>query len=424
MKILLCHTYYTQRGGEDRSFEEERELLRGAGHEVIEYVQHNDAMNAMGRVAAAATTVWNRRAAADVAELVRTRTPDVVHCTNTFPLLSPAVCRAAHRGGAAVVQALRNYRLLCAGSYLLRDDRPCEDCIGRSVPWPAVVHRCYRDSAAASAAVAAMQVVHRAAGTWRRHVDAFFTLTEFARGKFLAAGFPADRVHVKYNSVHPDPGVGDGAGGFFAFAGRLSPEKGVATLLKAWRLDATLPPLKVIGDGPLAPQVAAAAADDPRIEWLGHRTEADVHGIFGRAMGVIVPSVWYETFGRTIAEAFAGGTPVIASRLGAMAELVADGRTGWLFAPGDAANLARAVAACRDTEDGPRATLRVAARAEYERQFTPMSNYRRLLEIYELALATARANSPRRAIPPVDRRTPVACTSAPTADPRLTPAKT
>jgi glycosyltransferase involved in cell wall biosynthesis len=347
-----------------------------------------------------------------------------VHCTNTFPLLSPAVCRAAHRGGAAVVQALRNYRLLCAGSYLLRDDRPCEDCIGRAVPWPAVMHRCYRDSAAASAAVAAMQVVHRAAGTWRHHVDAFFTLTEFARGKFVAAGFPADRVHVKYNSVHPDPGVGDGAGGYFAFAGRLSPEKGVATLLEAWRRDATLPPLKVIGEGPMAPQVAAAAAGDDRIEWLGHRTESDVHGIFGHALGVIVPSVWYETFGRTIAEAFAGGTPVIASRLGAMAELVADGGTGQLFAPGDAADLARAVGAFRDMHDAFRAGMRRAARAEYERRFTPMSNYRRLLEIYELALATARANSPRRAIPPVDRRPPIAFASTPAADSRLTPSKT
>ncbi len=425
MKILLCHTYYTQRGGEDQSFEDERALLVDGGHEVVEYVRRNEAMNDMGAVAAAATTLWNRRAAAEVAELVRRKRPDVVHCTNTFPLLSPAVCHAAQRGGAAVVQALRNYRLLCAGATLMRDGRPCEDCVGRIVPWPAIVHRCYHDSTAASAAVVAMQMVHRAMGTWRHKVDAFFTLTEFARSKFVAAGLPAERVHVKHNSVHPDPGAGDGTGGYFAFAGRLSPEKGVTTLLKAWRRNATLPPLKIVGDGPLAGDVAAAAASDSRIEWLGRRPERDVHRVFGAATAVIVPSVWYETFGRTIAEAFAGGTPVIASRLGAMAELVDDGRTGWLFAPGDAGDLARAVAACRDFSGERLAAMRSAARHEYERHFTAAQNYRRLIEIYETAIEAARGRA-RRAFPPIlpaDRCAPVTFVPAPAADSRLNPAQ-
>lgn len=407
MKILLCHGYYTQRGGEDRSFEEERELLAAHGHQIFEYVRRNDDMRTMGPVKSLTTILWNRDAAADVAGLIRRERPDVVHCTNTFPLISPAVCRVACREGAAVVQALRNYRLLCANASFLRDGQPCEDCVNRLLPWPAVVHRCYHGSASHSAAVAAMQLLHRSMGTWRRAVDAFFTLTEFARQKFVDAGFPAERVHVKHNSVHPDPGVGAGAGGYVAFAARLSPEKGVATLLEAWRRDADLPPLKIIGEGPLAPAVAAAASNDSRIEWLGHRPEAEVHRAFGAARAVIMPSIWYETFGRTIAEAFAGGTPVIASRLGAMAELVDDGRTGWLFAAGDATDLAATVAACWAQPAARQADIRAAARGEYERCFTPVKNYGRLMEIYEHALAARGRRSPATT-PTRGRRTSVA----------------
>jgi glycosyltransferase involved in cell wall biosynthesis len=243
-----------------------------------------------------------------------------------------------------------------------------------------------------------MQVLHRAIGTWRRKVDAFFTLTHFARQKFVDAGFPAERVHVKYNSVVPDPGAGHGTGRYAAFAARLAPEKGVACLLAAWRKHPDLPPLKIVGEGPLSGEVAAAAAADRRIEWLGHKSETEVHRVFGAARAVIMPSIWYETFGRTIAEAFAGGTPVVASRLGAMAELVDEGRTGWLFAPGDADDLARHVRDCWSVPADKYDSMRTAARDAYEREFTAERNFDRMIEIYEIALNAAR----RR------RRSPVA----------------
>ena len=395
MKILLCHTYYhAQRGGEDRSFEEERALLEAGGHEVIQYVRRNDEMTSKHALAALATTLWNRRAAAEVTEIVRRQSPDVLHATNTFPLISPSVLHAAHRHGTAVVQALRNYRLLCAGTYLLRDNKPCEDCLEKVVPWPAIKNRCYRDSASASAVVVAMQVLHRAIGTWRRNVDAFFTLTEFARGKFIQAGWPADRIHVKYNAVHPDPGASNAHDDYVAFAGRLSPEKGITTLLEAWRRDQSLPCLKIAGDGPLTAEVTKAAAADSRIEFVGHLPEPDVYKMFGRARAVIVPSLWYETFGRTIAEAFAVGTPVVASRLGAMAELVADGCTGYHFTAGDAADLAAKVRNIMQLSENDTSLFRRRARAEYEARYNAQQNYARLIEIYEIAI---RAKTSRQA---------------------------
>ena len=386
MKILLCHCYYTQRGGEDRSFEEERELLQANGHQVIEYVRRNEDLIGVGSVKAAATTLWNRQAARDVAELISTHRPEVLHATNTFPLISPAVCDVAHRAGVAVVQALRNYRLLCANSYLMRDGQPCEDCIGRAIPWPAVQHRCYRESAAASAVVGAMQVTHRLRGVWRNRVDAFFTLTEFARQKFVDAGLPAERIHVKYNSVSPDPGVGAGAGGYVALVGRLSPEKGVATALTAWERNTTLPPLVVVGDGPLKRQVEEAASRNSRISCLGEHPNAEAQRVIGNAAALLMPSLWYETFGRTIAEAYATGTPVVASRLGAMAELVDDGVTGALFTAGDPDDLAAKMSRIISLGISERDAMRTAARRAYERRFLPQHNYSRLIEIYNIAL--------------------------------------
>jgi glycosyltransferase involved in cell wall biosynthesis len=362
---------------------------------VIEYVRNNEELLGVNPLVAAGRTLWNRQAAREVAELIERERPDVLHATNTFPLISPAICHAASRQGVAVVQALRNYRLLCANSYLLREGRPCEECIGRAIPWPAIQHRCYRGSAAASGVVAAMQLLHRRLGFWTHSVDAFFTLTHFARQKFVEAGLPAARIHVKHNSVSPDSGAGPGDGGYVAFVGRLSQEKGVQTLLEAWRLDSTLPPLRIAGDGPLGGEVWRAASQDSRVQWLGRLPNADVSSLIGAATALVMPSLWYETFGRTIAEAFAVGTPVIASRLGAMAELVAHGQTGWLFQPGDPADLAAAIRSHLAAPGIDPAGMRSLARQCYERRFTPEQNYARLIDIYELALA--HAESRRRA---------------------------
>lgn len=397
MKVMLCHTYYQQRGGEDQSFEEERQLLRSHGHEVIDYVRHNDELDGQRAWALAGTTLWNRRAAEEFEQLVVERQPDVVHITNTFPLISPAIIHRAHRRGVAVVQALRNYRLICPGSYLLRDGKPCHDCVTRSVPWPAVAHGCYRDSRAATAVVSGMLMLHRTLGSWRRKVDAFFTLTHFARQKFLEAGFPAQRVHVKYNSVADSGATNGERGDNCVFVGRLSPEKGIATLLDAWRSDATLPGLKIVGDGPLAEAVERAQAADARIEWLGQRPVDEVARFVGSAQALVMPSLWYETFGRTIAEAYAVRTPVIASRLGAMAELVEDDGTGLLFESGQAADLARAVRRMAEYSPAKRQALGDAARTRYEALFTPESNYRQLMEIYGVARQRAAARVGSRA---------------------------
>jgi glycosyltransferase involved in cell wall biosynthesis len=171
----------------------------------------------------------------------------------------------------------------------------------------------------------------------------FIALSEFARDRFIAGGLPADKVAIKPNFVDSDPGIGSGRGNFALFVGRLVEEKGIGTLLAAWSRLSVKPKLKIIGDGPLAPAVANAAAAIREIEWLGPRSKEEVTGAMAEASVLILPSTWYEGFPLVIAEAFAAGLPIIASRIGGLAEVVSDGQTGWLVSPGDPDELSSAV---------------------------------------------------------------------------------
>jgi glycosyltransferase involved in cell wall biosynthesis len=385
MKVLLCHNFYQQRGGEDQVFADEGLLLESHGHQVVRYTRHNDDIHQQDRLTLAAKTVWNRRTQADLSEIIAREAPDVMHCANTFPLISPSAYYTARSHGVAVVQTLHNYRLLCPKGTFLRDGAVCEKCVHTLVPWPAVVHACYRDDRAASAVVGGMLSLHRLMKTWTGAVDKYIALTEFSRNKFIEGGLPAEQIHVKPNFVSPEPEAGAGNGGYALFVGRLAPEKGIDAMLSAWAKLSEAVPLKIVGDGPLSDCVKQAATDDTRIEWLGTYSLEKTLSIMREAEFLLMPSIWYETFGRTIVEAFATGTPVIASRMGAMAELVDDGLTGLHFEPGDPVDLAEKVTQLWN-DSTRRREMRAAARCEFERQYTAETNYQILMEIYEQAI--------------------------------------
>ncbi len=398
MKIVVAHNFYQQPGGEDQVYRAEVELLREFGHAVVPFEVHNDAVAGMGKASLAAATVWNRSIAAELGELVRRERADVVHFHNTFPLISPAAYYAARRAGAAVVQTLHNFRLLCPVALFYRDGHTCEECLGKSVAWPGVVHACYRGSRVTTAVTAATVAVHRAAGTWQNAVDAYVCLTDFARDKFVAGGLPKQKLHVKPNFVHPDPGIRAGGDGSAVFVGRLSEEKGVLPLLASWEhLDV---PLTVIGAGPLADKVAAAAAKNPAIKPVGRQTMDQIYDTVGRASLLVLPSVCYETFGRVAAEAFAVGTPVVASGHGAVADVVgSDGRLGQLFTPGDPVALAAAVRAMLARPAAEQFAMRQRVRAEFVDKYTGDRNHDRMMEIYRAAMAGVRTKAEPAAEP-------------------------
>jgi glycosyltransferase involved in cell wall biosynthesis len=250
-----------------------------------------------------------------------------------------------------------------------------------------------------------MLFIHRLAGTWQHNVDTYIAPTEFARAMFVSGGLPPERIVVKPHFVDPDPGVGSGRGGYALFVGRLSPEKGVQTLLAAWsRLEQRIP-LTIVGDGPMASLVAEAASRLPGVRWLGCKEPSEVQRLMGDAAFLIFPSVAYETFGQVIVEASAAGTPVVASAGGAATELVEHRRTGLLVRPSDADDLVAHVEWLLAHPEGYD-SMRAAARAAYEARFTANANYRSLVAIYSSATAWAAARSDthiRRAKPRIPR---------------------
>jgi glycosyltransferase involved in cell wall biosynthesis len=382
MRILSVHNRYQIRGGEDGSRELEERLLRDMGHQVDVYEEHNDRVATLGKLRLVSKTIWSVETYQNLNSLLTEQTYDVIHVQNFFPLISPSVYYAAKAKGIPVVQTLRNYRLLCPNGEFFRDGRVCEDCLGQFVPLPGVVHACYRGNRAATAVVAAMLTVHRAMGTWTHLIDIYIALNEFAREKFIEGGLPAEKIVVKPNFVHPDLSPGEGRGGYALFVGRLSLEKGLDTLFKAWESLGSKITLKIVGDGPLAQQVAESVAKGSEIEYLGYRPLTEVYELMGEAAFLVFPSEWYEGQPRTIIESFAVGTPVVASNLGAMSTLVSPGRTGFHFRPGDSGDLVAQVEWALAHPD-ELARMRREARAEFEAKYTAQENYLRLKEIYE-----------------------------------------
>jgi glycosyltransferase involved in cell wall biosynthesis len=289
------------------------------------------------------------------------------------------------------VQSLRNYRLLCPSATFFRDGHVCEDCLGKAVPLPGVVHACYRESRPQSSVVASMITFHRLRRTWQRDVDRFVALTTFSRDKFVEGGLPPERIVVKPNSVDiPFNGAKGEANGFL-FVGRLSEEKGVRTLLSSWR-DLSDLQLTVIGDGQLRDQVRDVANRNPDLKMRGRVSSNQTYAHMRAAQALIFPSEWYETFGRVAIEAFAQRTPVIAARIGAIAEVVRDGETGLHFAPGSAEDLAAKVRWAADHPDEMR-RMGDNARREYEEKYTPERNYAMLMDIYHQAIDHARSRT-------------------------------
>jgi glycosyltransferase involved in cell wall biosynthesis len=393
MRVLYVHNYYQQPGGEDAVFVAESKLLREHGHEVKEYTEDNKLIDRIRRGTVAARAIWSRPARRRVRQILHDSRFDLVHFHNTFPLISPSAYSACAEAKLPVVQTLHNYRLLCPASTFFRHGQICEACLGKTPPWPAVAHGCYRASRAQSASAASMLTIHRWLRTWQEQVHGYIALTEFAKRKFIEGGLPPQKIHVKPNFVYPDPGRRRWHGDYALFVGRLSQEKGIRTILRAWR-DLSGIPLKIVGDGPLMSDVQELVRGEKleSVEILGRRAPADVMLLMKQANVLIFPSLCYETFGLVAVEAFACGVPVIASRLGAMAELVEEGRTGLLFRAGDPEDLLEKI---RWTVDHQDALCRMGenARRVYEEKYTAEKNYKMLIGIYKQAINNAEYKS-------------------------------
>jgi glycosyltransferase involved in cell wall biosynthesis len=399
MRVLLVHNRYrtSAPSGEDVAVRNEHRMLEKRGIEVVAFDRCNDDIDdstLAARAATAAGTIWSRRSRLEVSKAVREVRPDVVHVHNTFSMLSPSIYGACKAEGVPVVQTLHNFRFFCPGALFLRDGKPCEECLDKSL-MQSVRHRCYRGSLAATATLASMLALHRTIGTYSRGIDRYIALTQFARGKILKAGIPEQKLAVKPNFL-PDPPTssGSGLGGYVAYVGRLLQGKGTETLVTAWRSMSSIK-LKIVGDGALRADLEARARREHlNIEFLGMQDRSAVLQVIGDAALLIVPSECYEGFPMVIAESFACGTPVLASRIGSLDELVETGVRGRKFTAGDPQALAAAVRAALADEIGLR-RMRANSRNYFDAHLTEQQNFTQLMDIYSGVTAGAASGATR-----------------------------
>ncbi|MBC6699262.1 glycosyltransferase family 4 protein [Hymenobacter sp. BT190] len=404
LRILLLHNFYQQPGGEDAVFRAERDLLRARGHPVETLEFHNQQIgpSLWDKVKAGLLGFYNPGSARRLRAAIQAFQPDVIHIHNLFPVASPAVLWAARQAGVPVVMTMHNYRLICPGALLYTGGQLYEKSVHRLFPWDAVRRRLYRNSMLQTAAVAAITGLHKLLGTWRTGVARYLVLTEFARRRFLdsSLGLQPSQLAYKPNFLS-DPGAphpGNQRDGHLLFVGRLSPEKGLHTLLTAAATYAL--PLLVVGDGPLRSEVEACAAAAPSVRYLGPADATGVATAMRRCRALVMPSECVEGMPMVVLEAFATGTPVLASRRGGPGEMVQSGVNGLLFEPGDAKGLAQAAQAL--LADAALAShLGAAGRATYEALYTPATNYAILLRLYEAVVAEARGTQLTTAATPV-----------------------
>ncbi len=411
MKILFIHNYYQYAGGEDNVVAAELKLLAAHGHQVeLWSVDNKDLPSGLrGKISTALNTTYSSSSKTTALSKLQAFKPDVVHVHNFFPLLSPSIYDACLELNIPVVQTLHNYRLMCPGAMLMRNGKICEQCVTGS-PYQAVLHGCYKGSKLGSFVVAHMVATHRKLGTWQHKVSRFIALTEFAKAKFIEAGFPADKIVVKPNFVNDpfidSPPVARVTPPFGLFVGRLSTEKGLHTLLKAWALleqlkelktdsavydvsgvyhepkqDNSAILLKVAGTGPLAELLD----NQPNVQALGLQSPAEISLLMQQATILIFPSIWYEPFGLVLIEALAHGLPVVASNLGSMPNIIEDGKSGLLFEPANAKDLATKLKWLLDNPDEC-ARLGANARQVYLDKYTADKNVKQLLGVYQSSL--------------------------------------
>ncbi len=389
MRILIVHNHYQDPGGEDSVVRQEMELL-SATEEVSLHVSQNQ--KGWRGLVQTALSPWNFIAARKLKEVIRRFKPDVIHIHNLHYAIGPIAIWIAKRQKVPVVMTLHNYRLLCPSATLFHKGKPFTDSLQQNFPWRAVRLGVHSRSVVKTWWLALTTWLHKQLGTWQQ-VSQYIALTPFAKQLFEEStlGLSAAQISIKQNFLSSDVLEPAERQGYFLFIGRLSEEKGLRTLLRSF-VD-TGASLVVAGDGPLKPLVQEYSESNPNIRYVGSVGREEVDQLLRQCTAMVFPSIWYEGMPMTIIEAFATATPVIASDFGAMQAMIADGRNGLLFGPGDAESLSKKVGEWLKMDLADKLDMGKAARHEFEDKYGPETNRRLLLDIYHRAIGEAKENS-------------------------------
>ena len=365
----------------------EREMLERRGHEVIFYSRTNDEIKDFGvadKARFVADTVYSRRTARDLRSIVSAKRPDLAYVHNIYPLISPSIYHVLHGLGIPVIQCVHDFRPLCSNGLFYTEGQCCERCKGGNY-LQGVVHRCYRKSYFVSGLYAFTLGVNRLANVMDK-ISAFICLNEFYRSKFLEVGVPSTKLFVRPNSMEAPPVMPAPApesrqyAGYF---GRLSPEKGLLTLLQAFE-QAAPARLKIAGTGPMESELKQYIRDKKldNVELVGFLEGPEKARFLSGALFAVIPSEWHENFPVVALESFAAGRPILASRMGGLPSIVVDGETGFLFTAGNANEIAEKV---RFMFSHPVEADRMGRRAReiVETKYSPERSYQELLNIFQ-----------------------------------------
>lgn len=396
LRILVAHNHHADPGGFEVFFHGVTALLRRHGHHVVTFERDNASLDSLWqKVPAFGSAIHSPSSRRAVAELLRDEQIDLVHLNNLWPLISPSVIDACRDAGVPVVMSLQDYKLTCPAGQHLRDGRICTKCLGGREFWCAA-HGC-RENRVQSTAYAVRNIVTRLRGTIHDGVTLYLPCSQFIADHHVRGGYDAARMHVLPNFTDlPDDTEASNPsteGGYVAYIGRISPEKGLPVLIEAARQTGL--PVRIAGNAAKMPELARTAP--PNVQFVGKLSREQLPTFYREARFSVVPSTWYECFGIVAAESLGYGRPVIVSRIGGLPEVVEHERTGLLVTPGDPADLAAAMRRLWDEPDTLR-RMSLMARERAQQAFAPQVFYRRLVNAYAKATALHRheaASHPR-----------------------------
>lgn len=388
-KILMVHNFYQIGGGEHTVFQNEIELLRENGHEVVEYTRSNDELKTsmLKLLLLPFTTAWSWKTYRDIRRIIKSEKIDIVHCHNTFPLISPSVYYAARSMKIPVVQTIHNFRFLCPNGSFFRNGKICEEC---SQQWNfknAIKNKCYRNSMIETIVLAAMLKIHRILGTYK-NISYIFT-DDFIKDKFSRLiDINSDQVFVKPNFYDSQYNADSDMqcqhrSKYFTFVGRLEDNKGILTLISLWKELPKDYELHIFGDGSYREAVVKAEKEMTNVSYFGFQPQSVVFEDTRNCCAVIISSEWYETFGMSVPESFSMGVPVISTDFGTPAKLISESNGGLIYKNDDCKSLKK----CLDEVYCNRKYFSANAVSYYRENLSGAANYRKIVEIYDKARA-------------------------------------
>lgn len=382
----MIHNAYTQRGGEDTVFENEKKMLLEIGIEVSEFVVSNNDLkneNIIDKVKLGIGTIWSVKNNKSLKKVIKKMNPDIVHVHNTFPYLSPSIYWAIKSENKPVVQTLHNYRIGCANGILYRNNSICVKCVEGS-NLNSLLYGCYRDSKVQTLPIFLMQNFHNMIGTYRNKVDKYLALTEFSKELFLQIGLPREKVQVKPNfTIKPNINKKKYRKKQAIFVGRITEDKGIDILLKAFsHIDDEGINLVIIGDGESKDKYRGKYEADSRITWMGNQPKEVVFEKISESSVLVMASKWYETFGMVLTEAMSMGTPVIAPKHGSFPEIIKNGIHGLTYEKDNFYELGENILEVINYNQDEWNEMSINCFSEYEKKYSKEQNKKYMIEIY------------------------------------------